>query len=186
MIIMNIYLTSYGLDTRYNNYMNSYNDIINVLKNKRVVIIPNAKLISEDRTSSLVAKEELIKNNIGVDIIDIDIDKLDISNYDALYLSGGEPKNLMDSIINAKLYDDIKRFIDNGGIVIGQSAGAMIFCKNYYDTTTNELLIRNNGYDYSKYIIVPHFDNLPRELKDKMNGDLFIINDNDRLIKLGD
>ncbi len=58
---MNIYLTSYGIDTRYNNYMNSYNDIINVLKNKRVVIIPNAKLISEDRTSSLVAKEELIK-----------------------------------------------------------------------------------------------------------------------------
>ena len=27
---MNIYLTSYGIDTRYNDYMDSYSDIINV------------------------------------------------------------------------------------------------------------------------------------------------------------
>lgn len=40
----NIYLTSYGIDTRYSNYMNCYDDIINVLKNKKVAIIPNAKL----------------------------------------------------------------------------------------------------------------------------------------------
>lgn len=33
---MNIYLTSYGLDTRYSDYMDSYDDIIKVLKNKRV------------------------------------------------------------------------------------------------------------------------------------------------------
>lgn len=39
---MNIYLTSYGIDTRYKEYMNSYQDIINILINKRVAIIPNA------------------------------------------------------------------------------------------------------------------------------------------------
>lgn len=43
---MNIYLTSYGIDTRYNDYMDSYSDIINVLKGKKVAIIPNAKLAS--------------------------------------------------------------------------------------------------------------------------------------------
>ncbi len=42
---MNIYLTSYGLDTRYKDYMNSYEDILHILKNKNVAIIPNAKLI---------------------------------------------------------------------------------------------------------------------------------------------
>ncbi len=31
---MNIYLTSYGLDIRYKDYMNSYDDIISILKNK--------------------------------------------------------------------------------------------------------------------------------------------------------
>ena len=181
---MNIYFTSYGIDTRYADYMESYNDIINVLQNKQVAIIPNAKLINEDRTNSSVAKKELNKNNIKADIIDIDSNKLDLNYYDALYLSGGEPKNLMDSINNAHLFNDIKRFIDSGGIIIGQSAGAMIFCKNYYDTTTKRLLIMNNGYDYSKKMIVPHYNNLSSELKKQMNVDLFIINDNDRLIKL--
>lgn len=181
---MNIYFTSYGIDTRYSNYMNSYEDIINILRNKKVAIIPNAKLISEDRTNSNVAKEELNKNNITADIIDIDSNKLILSNYDALYLSGGEPKYLMDSIINANLFNEIKDFIDKGGIIIGQSAGAMIFCKNYYDTTTKKLLIMNNGYDYSKKMIVPHYNNLPKELKEQMINDLFIINDNDRLIQL--
>ena len=181
---MNIYFTSYGVDIRYSNYMDSYDDIINVLKDKKVAIIPNAKLYSEDRTNSKVAKEELNKNNIDADIIDIDSSELNFKNYDALYLSGGEPKNLMDSIISANLFNDIKNFIDNGGIVIGQSAGAMIFCKNYYDTTTKKLLIMNNGYDYSKKMIVPHYDNLPKELKEQMKPDLLKINDNDRLIKL--
>jgi peptidase E len=181
---MNIYLTSYGVDTRYNDYMDSYSDIINVLKDKKVAIIPNAKLVDQDRTNSSVAKEELNKNNITADIIDIDSMKLNINDFDALYLSGGEPKNLMDSIVNANLFNDIKNFIDNGGIIIGQSAGAMIFCKDYYDTTTKELLIMNNGYDYSDKMIVPHYNNLPKELKEQMNDNLFIINDNDRLIRL--
>ena len=43
---MNIYLTSYGLDTRYKEYMHSYQEIIELLTNKKVVIIPNAKLAS--------------------------------------------------------------------------------------------------------------------------------------------
>ena len=181
---MNIYLTSYGIDTRYKDYMDSYNDIINVLKNKKVAIIPNAKLPNQDRTNSLVAKEELSKNNISADIIDLDLNHLDINNYDALYLSGGEPKCLMDSIINSDLYNDIKHFIDNGGIVIGQSAGAMIFCKNYYDTTTGNLLVMNNGYDYCDKMIVPHYGNLPNELKKQIPDNVFKIDDNDKLIKL--
>lgn len=52
---MNIYLKSYEVDTRYKDYMNSYEDIISVLKNKNVAIIPNAKLVLEDRTNSNAA-----------------------------------------------------------------------------------------------------------------------------------
>ena len=80
---MNIYLTSYGLDTRYKDYMNRYEDIINVLKNKNVAIIANAKLISQDRTNSSVAQEELTKNGIKSKIIDLDKDVLNIEDYDA-------------------------------------------------------------------------------------------------------
>lgn len=181
---MNIYLTSYGVDTRYRDYMNSYDDIISVLKNKNVAIIPNAKLVSEDRTNSNVAKEEFTKNGINSKIIDLDKQDLNIEKYDALYLSGGEPKNLMDSIIKSNNYEVIKKFIDDGGIIIGQSAGAMIFNKNYLDTTTGELLVMNNGFDYYDKIIVPHYDNLPSELLDKIPRDILKIKDNDNLYKL--
>ncbi len=181
---MNIYLTSYGIDTRYKDYMNSYDDIIQLLKNKRVAIIPNAKLITEDRTTSIVANEELTKNGITSKIIDLDIDNLNINKYDALYLSGGEPKNLMDSIINSNNYDSISKFINNGGIVIGQSAGAMIFNKEYLDTTTGELLTMSNGYDYCDKIIVPHYNNLPKELLYKIPDNVLQINDNEKLLKL--
>lgn len=181
---MNIYLTSYGIDTRYQDYMNSYDDIIKVLNNKRVAIIVNAKLITEDRTSPNIAHQELNKNNIKSKIIDLYNDKLNIDEYDALYLSGGEPKNLMDAIINTKNYENIKKFIDNGGVVIGQSAGAMIFNKNYLDTTTGNLQIMNNGFDYCNKIIVPHYNNLPKELLDKIPTNILKINDNDKLSKL--
>lgn len=181
---MNIYLTSYGVDTRYKDYMNSYEDILRVLKNKNVAIIPNAKLVSEDRTNSNVAKKEFTKNGITAKIIDLDKQNLNIKKYDALYLSGGEPKNLMDSIIKSNNYEIIKKFIDNGGIIIGQSAGAMIFNKNYLDTTTGELLIMDNGFDYYNKIIVPHYNNLPKELLNKIPSNILKINDNDNLYKL--
>jgi len=181
---MNIYLTSYGVDIRYEKYMNGYSDIINVLKNKKVAIIPNAKLIDQDRTNSSIAKQELNKNNIEADIIDINVEELNIKKYDALYLSGGEPKNLMDAIIKSNLFNDIKSFVDAGGIVIGQSAGAMIFCKDYFDTTTSELLIMHNGFNYYDKMIVPHFDNLPLEMIEKMPTNILKLKDNDRLYKL--
>lgn len=181
---MNIYLTSYGVDIRYSDYMNSYDDIITLLEFKKVAIIPNAKLANQDRTNSKIAKEELSKHNIISDIIDIDKETINLNNYDALYLSGGEPKYLIDSIYNANLFDSIKKFIDKGGIIIGQSAGAMIFCKDYYDTSTGDLLIMNNGYDYSNKMIVPHFDNLPLDIKNKIKSDVLGIRDNDSLIKI--
>lgn len=99
-------------------------------------------------------------------------------------LRGGEPKYLIDSIYNANLFEEIKNFIDNGGIIIRQSAGAMIFCKEYYDTTTGELLTMNNGFDYSNMMIVPHFENLPSEIKDKLKSDVLKICDNDNLVKI--
>ena len=181
---MNIYLTSYGLDTRYGNYINGYDEVITLLRGKKVAIIVNAKLKNEDRSSSVIAKDELNKNGIIADIVDLDDKLFDIDDYDALYLCGGEPKYLMDSIYEAALFDDIKRFIDNNGVVIGQSAGAMIFNKEYLDTSCGELLIRENGFNYGDKIIVPHYDNLSDDLLKVIPRDILVINDCDKLIRL--
>lgn len=181
---MNIYLTSYGIDTRHKDYMNCYNEIIEILKNKKVVIIPNARLINQKRESAFNVDNELKLNNIYSEIIDIDNEKINLDKYDAIYFTGGEPKNLMTSIYNNELYDPIQKFINDGGIIIGQSAGAMIFNKEYLDTTTSKLKIMNNGFNYSNKIIVPHFDHLPDEILKKLPNNILIIKDTDKLIKL--
>ena len=90
----------------------------------------------------------------------------------------------MDSIIKSNNYEIIKEFIDNAGIIIEQSAGSMIFNKNYLDTTTGELLIMNSGFYYYDKIIVQNYNNLSSELLNKILRNVLKINDNDDLYKL--
>lgn len=181
---MNIYLTSYGIDTRHKEYTNGYKEIIEILKNKKVVIIPNARLITQNRETAINVQKELTLNNIEAQIIDIDIYNINLDNYDAIYFTGGEPKILMEAIYKNNLFNKINNFITNNGIIIGQSAGAMIFNKQYLDTTTKELRIMNNGFNYGKKIIVPHFDHLPEKILKQLPSNILKINDTNQLIRL--
>lgn len=181
---MNIYLSSYGIDPKHNKNTNCYAEIVAILKNKKVAIIPNARLVSQNRDTAYRVQKELSKNSINSDIIDIDAKTLNINKYDALYFTGGEPKYLMNSIYKNNLFHKIEKFIHSHGIVIGQSAGAMIFNKQYLDTTTSKLEILNNGFNYNNKIIVPHFDTLPEELLKQLPKNILKINDTDRLVKI--
>jgi peptidase E len=181
---VNIYVTSYGIDVRHKKYMNSYDEIINLLKNKNVAIICNAKLKTQDRTNSITVKEELNNHNIFADIIDLDEKRFKIKKYNAIYFSGGEPKFLMDSIINNGYKNAILEFINNGNIIIGQSAGAMIMSKRYVDTSIGSVKILDNGFNIFNKIIIPHYDSLDSELLKLIPSDVFKIKDNDNLIRL--
>ena len=180
---LNIYLTSHGLDVRYG-FLNSYDSIINLLVGHRVAIINNAKLESEDRTTADVAKKEIESHGIEAKVIDLNHSKFNLSDYDALYFSGGEPKHLMDAIMNNNLFEEFNEFFKNGGLVIGQSAGAMIFNREYLDTTDGCLRIQNNGFDYNEKIIVPHYDHLPNNIVKSLPKEVLAIRDVDDLIKL--
>lgn len=180
---LNIYLTSYGLDCRYG-FLNSYDSIINLLKDHKVAIINNAKLESEDRTTAQVAKCEMKKNKIEAKVIDLNHSKFKLSDFDAIYFSGGEPKYLMEAIISNNLFEDFDDFFRSGGLVIGQSAGAMIFNHEYLDTSERVLRIQNNGFDYSDRIIVPHYDHLSNDIINNLPKSILAIRDIDDLIKL--
>ena len=180
---LNIYLTSYGLDCRYG-FLNSYDSIINLLKDHNVAIINNAKLESEDRTTAQVAKYEMKKNKIEAKVIDLNHSRFNLSDFDAIYFSGGEPKYLMEAIISNNLYEDFDSFFRSGGLVIGQSAGAMIFNHEYLDTSERVLRIQNNGFDYSDKIIVPHYDHLSNDIINNLPKSILAIRDIDDLIKL--
>lgn len=181
----NIYLTSNGLDIRYKDSMNSYPQIIELLKDKEVAIIPNAKLKNQDRSVATVVITELRKHNINGTIFDLEENSItELEKYDAIYLSGGEPKYLMDAIYDNNFFETIKTFIEKGNIVIGQSAGAMIMNKNYGDTSTGKFLIQNNGFDFFNKIIIPHYDTLSNDLKSQLPKDTFNVKDKDLLIKI--
>lgn len=60
----------------------------------------------------------------------------------------------------------------------------MIFSKNYLDTTTGNLLIQSNGFDYSVKKIVPHYDNLSVDMLKDIGKDVLKVRDSDKLIKL--
>ena len=48
----------------------------------------------------------------------------------------------------------------------------------------NNLKIMEDGFDYGKKIIVPHFDHLPTELLSQLPNNILKIKDTDQLIKL--
>lgn len=49
-----------------------------------------------------------------------------IQNFDAIYIDGGNTFKLMSAIRNTHFYELVHRFINHGGIVNGDSAGAII------------------------------------------------------------
>lgn len=164
--------------------MNCYQEIIKILKNKNVVIIPNVRLITKKRATTINVQNELTINNIKSQIIDIDTDNINLNNYDTIYFTGKEPKILMEAIYKKNLFNKINNFITNEEIIIGQSADAIIFNKQYLDTTTEEPKIMNDGFNYGKKKIVPHFEHLPEELLKQLANNILKIKDTEQLIKL--
>lgn len=181
----NLYLTSHGLNKKYNKHINAYPKIIKMFYKNKVAIIPNAKLITEDRSSTVNIISDLNKNNIIGELFDLDIKRSEeLDNFDAIYICGGEPKYLMDSIYNNDFHNKIIEFIRNGKTIVGESAGAMIFNKEYLDYTSGSLIIRNNGFDFYSKIIVPHYDYLSDNIKRELPKNILKIKDLDGIIKI--
>lgn len=84
--------------------------------------------------------EELSSLGVSVDFFDFDKDKpKNLIEYDVIELNGGNPFYLLKSIQQANCYDILKEIVKNK-IVIGISAGALVFQSNielFYKYTPN-------------------------------------------------
>lgn len=69
----------------------------------------------------------IIKENITV--YDLHINK-SINDFDLIYLCGGDPGYLLQRINDIGFDKTIKNFITKGGMILGVSAGSMIFANN--------------------------------------------------------
>ena len=113
---------------------------------------------------------------VGIDMIRSfeELAEKDYSKYCALFIGGGNTYKLLKGIKDSGAFEKIKNFIDNDGIVIGGSAGAVIFG---YDINIISAMDPNDvelddtrGFDVMKGIsIFPHYTNKKLELSKKEN-----------------
>lgn len=60
----------------------------------------------------------------------LELSEKDFNNYSAIFIGGGNTYKLLNELKQNNNVDKIKTYLQNGGIVFGGSAGAIIFGKN--------------------------------------------------------
>jgi cyanophycinase len=77
-----------------------------------------------------------------------------IRNSRLIYLLGGFPGYLGETLANSKCWDAVLDVYKEGGVIAGSSAGAMVLCEHYYDPSTRKLM---NGLDLiHNACVLPH------------------------------
>lgn len=127
-----------------------------------------------------------IENNIFIDIVMwTDLRNKNFKfpeNFDAIYIGGGNTFRLLQQIYDTGFFPVIKRFIEEGGIYYGGSAGAIITGKSI-STVWEE---NDNDYKYltgldviGNYSLICHYS---KELDDQIHN--FVSTFNNKVIAL--
>ncbi|MBT8361147.1 MAG: Type 1 glutamine amidotransferase-like domain-containing protein, partial [Deltaproteobacteria bacterium] len=61
-----------------------------------------------------------------------------------IYLLGGFPSFLARSLAGTRCWQSIRRLYQNGGVIAGSSAGAMVLCEHFYDPFEQQIQIGLN------------------------------------------
>lgn len=98
----------------------------------------------------------------------------DYDNYCALFIGGGNTYKLLKGIKDSGAFEKIKEFINNGGIVIGGSAGAVIFGYDIDIISTMDsndvALVDTKGFNVMNGVsIFPHYTNKKSKLSEEEN-----------------
>lgn len=88
----------------------------------------------------------------------------DFNNYSILYIGGGNTYKLLKGIKENGIFEKIREFIDNDGIIVGGSAGSVIFGKDINIIASmddNEVELEDTkGFDcFGGASIFPHYIN---------------------------
>lgn len=182
----------------------TYKEINKVINhNKPVLYIP---LAMDEEDHPYDSCYEWIKEEIScIDIPDIEmvrsfeeLEKKDLNKYSLIYIGGGNTYKLLNGFKTTKIYNKLKKYISNNGIVYGSSAGTVIFGKsiNIIEIMdSNDVnLTDTDGFNYLNNIsIFVHYTNYRSKLSEEENKTLtkkytdFITNytsDNEKVIAI--
>ena len=158
----------------------TYTEINKIIDhNKSVLYIPLAMNEEDHPYNSCY---EWIKEEISsIDIPNIEmvrsfeeLEKKDLDKYSLIYIGGGNTYKLLNGIKTTKIYDKLKKYILNDGIVYGSSAGTVIFGKsiNVIEVMDkNEInLTDTKGFNcLSNISIFVHYTNYRSKLSEEEN-----------------
>jgi cyanophycinase len=83
-----------------------------------------------------------------------------IRNSKLVYLLGGFPRHLGETLLGSKAFAAMQEVHQHGGVLAGSSAGAMVLCEHFYDPYEKKLcqglgLVKNT-------CVLPHYDTFGR------------------------
>ena len=131
---MNVILTSCGLETK--RIEKSFTDMLKKsLLEVKVIFIPTAANLPDAIEVLPECLNDLLKcgikrENIFVYDLHDEIESNIINSYDVIYLCGGDSDYLLRRINENNFRKQLLEFISLGKIVIGVSAGSIIFANN--------------------------------------------------------
>ena len=130
-------LTSTGFDNK--RIKEKFLELVNVPNDKiKVIFIPTAAITENAKVMIPLCKNDLL--NAGVleqNIVPYDLDRImscdEICNFNAIYVCGGNTQHLLNKMNETKFNIPLKKFLENGGVYVGVSAGSVALAKNSPD-----------------------------------------------------
>ena len=127
-------LTSAGFNNK--KIEKKFLELVEIPKEKiKALFIPTAAISEDAKAMVNECKKDLL--NAGVleeHIITYDLDRAytfqEICNFNAIYFCGGCTQHLLNKVNEANFNATLNRFLDNGGVYIGVSAGSIIAASN--------------------------------------------------------
>ncbi len=131
---MRVLLTSAGLETE--EIKECFVDMVSKeMSLVKALFIPTAAIDADAIAVLPKCMNDLLKcgiSNENIDVYDLhagmEFEKL--KQYDVVYLCGGNTRYLLERINDTGFHQSLKEYIDDNGLVVGVSAGSIIFANN--------------------------------------------------------
>lgn len=143
-------------------------------KNPVVTFIPSSSYLSEQEFRSFVRHYSKYKITRFIHFpVDVPFDRIlfqEVMRSDAIHMSGGNTFYFLNSLRKAKLFPQLRSFVQKGGVLTGLSAGAIMMTENIemaaypeFDCDENIVNITNlSALNLVDFLFFPHFKNSSR------------------------
>lgn len=143
-------------------------------KNPVVTFIPSSSYLSEQEFKTFVRHYARFKINRFIHFpVDVPFDRIlfqEAMRSDVIHMAGGNTFYFLNSLRKSKLLPEIRKFVKNGGVLTGLSAGAIMMTENIdmaaypeFDRDENSVNLSNlSSLNLVDFLFFPHFKNSPR------------------------